>query len=271
MPKLTREFALARLQEQLDAIPGLMGLTVSSPKFAQWGRDTKVAIAYIFGDSSPQAREFDLIRFVPVATTAFSYLSLEEQYRNGFNEGLGLASGTLSSMINEVRKYWTDDTQAQRPSEVSKTPQPADSRRVFVIHGTDHGSRDTVARFLKDLELEPVILEEQPDRGLTVIEKFEETASGGFVVALLTPDDIGGLSESELKPRARQNVILELGYFVARFGREKVRALVKGNVELPSDFAGVIYIPLDEHGGWRMKLIREMNNAGLAVDANRAL
>ena len=142
---------------------------------------------------------------------------------------------------------------------------------MFVIHGRDYGTRDTVARFLEGLGLEAVILEEQPDRGLTVIEKFEENASGDFVVALLTPDDVGGLSNDQLQPRARQNVILELGYFIGRLGRDKVRALVKGDLEIPSDYAGVLYIPMDEASGWQMRLIREMKNAGLDIDANRAL
>ena len=88
---------------------------------------------------------------------------------------------------------------------------------------------------------------------------------------MLTPDDVGGLSNDQLQPRARQNVILELGYFIGRLGRDKVRALVKGDLEIPSDYAGVLYIPMDEASGWQMRLIREMKNAGLDIDANRAL
>ena len=144
------------------------------------------------------------------------------------------------------------------------------TNKVFLIHGRDRGTRDAVARFLEKVGLEVVILEEQPDQGLTVIEKFEQNASGDFVVALLTPDDVGGPNPDKLQPRARQNVVFELGYFVRAFGRNRVRALMKGEVEIPSDYAGVLYIPMDESGGWQMRLIREMKSAGLDIDANRA-
>ena len=120
--------------------------------------------------------------------------------------------------------------------------------------------------------LTPVISYEQPNQGRTLIEKFEQHAQVGFAAALLTPDDVGALksNEKKLKPRARQNVVFELGYFLGLLGRERVCALTKGNVEIPSDYDGVVYISLDD-GGWKMDLIRELRNVDFDVDANRAL
>ena len=115
-----------------------------------------------------------------------------------------------------------------------------------------------------------MILQEQPDQGRTVIEKFEDCAQGDFAIALFTPDDVGGLDDDALQPRARQNVVFEFGYFIGKFGRDRVLALVKGNPEIPSDYSGVIYIRLDESGGWKMELIKEMKSAGFDIDANRA-
>ena len=94
-----------------------------------------------------------------------------------------------------------------------------------------------------------------------------------FAIALLTPDDIGSLAgeEQSLKPRARQNVIFELGYFTGKLDRGRVCALKGENVEIPSDYDGVLYIPLDESGGWQMILMRELKNAGFEIDANRVL
>ena len=158
-----------------------------------------------------------------------------------------------------------------------RLPQTQENERtstneVFVIHGRDNEAKETVARFLTRLALTPVILHEQPNQGRTIIEKFERNAQVGFAVALLTPDDVGALKneEKKLKPRARQNVVFELGYFLGRLGRERVCALTKGNVELPSDYDGVAYISLDD-GGWKMDLIRELKNVGFNVDANKAL
>ena len=146
------------------------------------------------------------------------------------------------------------------------------SNRVFVIHGHDEATRQTVARFLEKLELAPIILHEQPNEGRTIIEKVEAYADVRFAVVLLTPDDVGALAtnKDDLNPRARQNVILELGYFIGKLGRERVCALKKGGVETPSDYDGVVYTDLDDAGAWKMELFRELNAAGLDVDAKRA-
>ena len=149
-------------------------------------------------------------------------------------------------------------------------PPRINTNQVFVIHGRDLGTRDTVTRFLESLGLEVVILQEQPDQGRTVIEKFEQCVQGDFAIALFTPDDMGGPSDDDLQPRARQNVIFEFGYFIGKFGRDRVRALVKGDPEIPSDYSGVLYIQLDDHDGWKMGLVREMKGAGFTIDANRA-
>lgn len=93
-------------------------------------------------------------------------------------------------------------------------------------------------------------------------------------IALLTPDDRAGTASAayeEQKPRARQNVIFELGYFIGRLGRNRVCALYRPGVEIPSDYSGVLYVELDERGGWRMALAKEMKAAGLPIDMNKAL
>lgn len=150
----------------------------------------------------------------------------------------------------------------------------AQSRKVFVVHGDDEGLKQTVARLLERLDLEPVILHEQPNRGRTVIEKFEDYSDVSFAVVLLTPDDMGyqtGGDPSAPLPRARQNVILELGFFLGRLGRERVAALYAGDeaFEKPSDYEGVLFIPLDKGANWRFKLVQELKACGIDVDANR--
>jgi predicted nucleotide-binding protein len=149
---------------------------------------------------------------------------------------------------------------------------PISGSKVFLVHGHDESARETTARFLEKLGLEPIILHEQPNAGRTVIEKVERYAEVAFAVVLLTPDDIGGLNsaQQELKPRARQNVILELGYFLGKLGRSHVAALLKGEVEKPSDYDGVLYVPMDAAGAWKLQLARELKNAGLNIDLNDA-
>ena len=149
--------------------------------------------------------------------------------------------------------------------------KPPNTQKVFVVHGRDHAPRNKVDIFLRKLGHEPVILEEQPSGSKTVIEKFEANSDVDFAVVILTPDDVGNTvgSSDEPQGRARQNVIFELGFFVGKLGREKVCVLQKGTTEIPSDFHGVVYVPMDETDGWHTKLAREMEHAGVSVDLNR--
>ena len=266
-PNKTR--AIELLRRALDAIPELKQLPHDSPKFKKWQRNTRVAIGMIFGEDSRNATDFENISYWP----SVIYTDMpDSEFQATYRRGLDSAAAMLESMIDQINDYWPDDNQAQIPSSPQVNHRPS-SNKVFVIHGRDDGTKQTVARFLETLGLEPVILHEQANLGRTIIEKFEDHAHVGFAVALLTPDDVGSLKAEEhnSKPRARQNVIFEFGYFIGKLGRKRVCALVKGDVEKPSDYDGVLYIPLDGSDGWKMRLIKELKSAGYEVDANRAL
>lgn len=160
----------------------------------------------------------------------------------------------------------------EEESELPVEKRPAvlaRSNRIFVVHGHDEYAREAVASFLRLIGFEPIILHEQANRGRTVIEKVEAHGDVGFAVVLLTPDDLGrSTKEADLEPRARQNVLLELGYFIGRLNRENVCALKRGEVAIPSDFAGVVYHDFDQAGAWKMALGRELEEADYAVDWN---
>ena len=147
--------------------------------------------------------------------------------------------------------------------------------KIFIVHGHDEGAKHKIARFIEDLDLTATILDEQPSRGQTIIDKFEAHADeAGFAIVLLTADDVGAPKKDQkdnLKSRARQNVILELGYFFAQLGRGRVCVLYEEGVELPSDIQGVIYVPLDSANGWKLKLAKEMLQADYPVDMNKIL
>jgi predicted nucleotide-binding protein len=143
--------------------------------------------------------------------------------------------------------------------------------KIFVVHGHDESSKISVARFLEKIDLKPIILHEQPNKGRTIIEKFEQYSEVDFAIVLLSPDDIGYPKgkEEEAKSRARQNVIFELGFFIGKLGRNKVCALYKEGVEIPSDYSGVLYKRFDGHGGWQLELAREIDGAGIKLDFNK--
>lgn len=144
-----------------------------------------------------------------------------------------------------------------------------DKNKVFVVHGHDEVVKLSVARFLERLGLEPVILHEQANGGDTIIEKIERNSNVGFGIVLYTPCDVGkAKEETEIKMRARQNVVFEHGYLISKLGRSKVAALVKDNIEKPNDISGVVYINYDSGNGWHSDLFRELKNAGYEINAN---
>lgn len=143
---------------------------------------------------------------------------------------------------------------------------------VFVVHGHDEGAKQTVARFLEQCGFVAVILHEQADGGRTIIEKIEQYADVVFAIVLYTPCDIGReKNEKRGTPRARQNVVFEHGYLIAKLGRERVCALVKQGVQTPGDIARVVYKPMDSAGAWKTEILREMKSAGVVVDASKLL
>ena len=139
------------------------------------------------------------------------------------------------------------------------------------MHGHDESMKYSVANFLQRIGLEPIILHEQPNRGQAILEKFEnEAQSAGFAVVLFSPDDVIQSTDS-LVSRARPNVIFELGYFTGTLDRNRTCVLYKDGVEIPSDYAGILYIPYDNSDGWKAKLAREMRIAGMQFDLELVL
>lgn len=160
--------------------------------------------------------------------------------------------------------------QASSEVRVQKCPD------VFVVHGHDEEMKQAVARALTVLGLKPIILHEHPNQGRTIIEKFSDYANVEFAIVLLSPDDEAhprATPEEPPRTRARQNVVLELGYFLGKLGRSRVVSVFRQDprFEMPSDYSGVIFVPYDREGRWRFDLLRELAAAGYMVDANALL
>lgn len=158
---------------------------------------------------------------------------------------------------------------------VSKSISVSDNienNNVFIVHGHNNEVKINVARTLEKLGLNPIILHEQANSGKTIIEKFEEHSNVGFAIILLTDDDLGKAKKEEnLNLRARQNVILELGYFIGKLGRNRVCPLYTKGVELPSDLYGLLYLEIDSSEFWKIKLVKELKAAGYDIDVNKII
>ena len=127
---------------------------------------------------------------------------------------------------------------------------------------------------MRELGLTPIVLSDMVKDGHTIMELIEQMGGGvGFAIALLSPDDFGGSKKEadKINNRARQNVIFEMGYFMGRLGRTKVRALCKEGVEMLSDYDGVLYILMDSAGAWKLQLAKELKSAGYTIDLNAIL
>jgi Predicted nucleotide-binding protein containing TIR-like domain len=163
-------------------------------------------------------------------------LSFRRYLEEGKQRSIALLKQAIAA-LNERAEELKNWSLAIEEKETDKEPLRHElPRRVFIVHGHDEASRETVARFLEKIDFEVVILHEQPNKGRALITKFSEEAAGiGFAVVLMTPDDVGGALGKELKPRARQNVIFELGFFIGALGPSKVAAVVANDVERPSD------------------------------------
>lgn len=168
------------------------------------------------------------------------------------------AGPTISS------KSATQDQAAPATQAVARN-----KRKVFIVHGHDNEAKQEIARFIEHIGLEPIILHEQASAGLTIIEKIERYSNDAdFALVLYTPCDVGrGAHEGAQHPkkRARQNVVFEHGYLMAKLGRENVCALVKGEIETPNDISGVVYVGLDASGAWKAEIAKELKACGYEI------
>lgn len=266
--RLPKNDFLSKVTAMVEEISVLEKLTRNAMEFKMWQRNTETLLLHAFGARSKQLNDFKSISYFPLVFSMSPY-DEPNDYHESYLSGLQTARECLLSIVNEVQEFYKDSTREVGSNNVASE----DSRKIFVVHGRDTEVKETVARFLENLDLEPVILHEQSNGGKMIIEKFEANSYNvAFAVILITPDDMGRANtDVEWKPRARQNVVLELGYFIGKLGRSRVCALRQGEVEDPSDMAGIVYVPYDSAGGWKIQLCRELQAAGLTIDAQKIL
>ena len=227
-----------------------------------WDEFNTTLIRRSFSTSKPAD---DYSSFGALALGERSFLQEVEDYRRSVAGSVR----RLESLREQLPLYGTGDV---APPGIGASSDRTFGQTIFVVHGHDQAVKQEVVRYLEKLTgATPTVLHEQPDQGRTVIEKFEDYANkAGFAVVLLTADDEGRQRGSgETKPRSRQNVVFELGFFIGALGRQRVAVLYEEGVELPSDMSGVLYKALG--GEWKFELARELKAANIEIDANKAL
>ena len=274
-PSLSPDRAIVRLKQRIEDLAKFDPLQVAD----RWDAGVKALQASIdetlsnaFGHNSVDFKRYASAADLDDGPIFVNRSASPHEFQGYFSAGKDKAIKLLHQAVRSLEEK-LEDAQPNHAfsSDADSERSAAKSRKVFVVHGRDDGPKEAVARFLEQLGFTPIILHEQANQGRTVIEKIEAHRDIGFAVVLLTPDDVGGLEGEQSQPRARQNVLLELGYFVGLLGRRNVCALQKGEVEIPSDWRGVLNEKFDEQGAWRMALARELQSAGHAVDWNRVM
>jgi len=183
----------------------------------------------------------------------------------------------LAEQIAQLQRALDIPAIATRLSENQQSSSQAVpiAEHVFVVHGRDDSRKFELTRLLDRalIDAEAIVLHEQPNRGATILEKLERNAQkASYAVVLLTGDDEGRLRDDDndgWRRRGRQNVIFELGIFIGLLGRSRVAVLKDPDIEEPSDLSGLVYIALDTAGAWRYSLLKEISDAGIAVNFGR--
>ena len=198
----------------------------------------------------------------------FEAMKLKEdgfiQDGNSADSSVARAGGYITnkglSLFEKLKTYFTEDDLEGEEIIMGD--------KIFIIHGHDNEMKREVQLLLSRADLEDVVLHEQPDRGRTIINKLtEESTSAIYAIALLSPDD----ELADGNARARQNVILEIGYFLGKLGKERVRLLKKGSVQIPSDLQGILYDDYDDSGAWKSKLLKEIRAVGIDLNLEKAI
>ena len=245
---------IKNLVDDLNKLPHLDEI-----KLDAFLKRTDMIIRNVFGDSSTHYKDLNEIKFKPI------YGNL---YDDCWISGTSTMLNLLNTMIEEIELFDNSIKGAGVPKKDDKV-----SNEIFVVHGHNEEMKQNVARVLENLDLIPVILHEKPNEGKTIIEKIIHNSSVSFAVVLLSPDDMGYVKNQpmDVKPRARQNVIFELGFFIGKLGRKHVCVLYQKetNFEKHSDFDGVVLTPYDTSDTWKNELIRELKNCGYDIDANK--
>jgi predicted nucleotide-binding protein len=242
-----------------DDYPGRYG-GKDTPEWLAWKTRCRNLIAQITDEHSPS---FELIKQgLGVHTLGNDPSDFER------------AKSTLLLALRTALKAVESDTFGELRSNKSKSSSAALSNKVFVVHGHDQLLKADVEQFINQIGLESIVLHRQPDKGRTLIEKFEQHSDVGYAFILLTPDDIAYTIDQDTLPdssrkkekRARPNVIFEFGYFVGKLGRDRVCCLYKEGVILPSDLDGLVYKKIDgsvESQG--ISIIKELKAAGYKI------
>ncbi len=240
----------------VNEIPTLIeaNITASDPYFQAWKIKAKRFLLTKYGEDSLEYSSFLETDF---SLCVFTGNTPHSEFVGACQNGLETTRVVFKTYLDEMAE------EEENQTKVAATPL-LDYKSVFIVHGHDGELKQSVARILEKQDIDPIILSEQTNQGRTIIEKIEANSNVCCAICLLTADDFGRSKSVESDaPRARQNVVLETGYFWGKLGRERIIILVDNGVELPSDLSGVVYTNTTD---WQFALLSELADKGYEID-----
>lgn len=252
-----------KFRKLYDEIPELvsMGIDSDAPAFTTWQTRVQRFLEKHYGRDSKEANDFKTQSFWP---DVIGYGTTEDDYISKCQEGLLHSQAVFKVYLEEMEE---EEDSASQTHQVP-TQGKRDINSVFIVHGHDEALKQSVARLIEKQGIEVVILHEQPNKGATIIEKFEKNSNVGAAICLFTADDKGrAVTEERDNKRARQNVVFEAGFFMGSLGRNRVIILAERGIELPSDMQGIVYT---DSKTWEFEVLKELKAIGYAIDFNKA-
>lgn len=234
-----------------DGIDALKARVAASGISGQWNEDT-IGNKYAF-----RSRERGILNYWPNTGT------VNFQGNPAAKEALRAVLGGEGPSAIEP---------AAIPISVEEPQAAPDKTKIFIVHGHDTQALEQLELILRRLNLDPFILQNSGGGGNTIIEALEQRIydEAAYGIILMTPDDFGyakAQGADNIAPRARQNVILEMGMVFAALGRRRMAVLKKGNLEVPSDIGGLLRLDFNEHvKEVATRLATSMKEADIEID-----
>lgn len=229
--------------------------------FQAWRMKTERFLIRKYGKDSLEHKDFHNTYFSPLVWCGADMEQEKQEAINWCRDGLESCKAIFETYLEDL----TDEVEIIPPQKAEVKLSNMD--KIFIVHGHDDELRESVARIIEKQDIEAIILSEKANQGRTIIEKFEDYSDVGGAICLFTADDVGkAKTESKEKTRARQNVVLETGYFMGKLGRNRVVILADKEIEMPSDLSGVVYTNTQN---WQIDLLKDLKVMGYNVDFNK--
>lgn len=228
----------------------------SAPQFQAWHSKAERFLIKHYGEESYEVKKFKSFHF---SLVCFTSGTPESSFIRACQNDL--------CTVKAIFEQYLEDIQEENDSIPKMVQTDTDYSKVFIVHGRDGELKEAVARVIEKQGIRAIILNEQVNRGATIIEKIEANSDVKGAICLFTSDDLGKeKNETMDNPRARQNVVFETGYFVGKLGRDNTVLVADSDVELPSDLQGVVYTDRNE---WKFKVLQELKAIGYCIDYNK--